>query len=117
MAKQTHTITTDDLDGSQDAQTYTFAVDGQSYEVDLSDENKNKLDEALAPFVGVATKVSGGRAGRASTPGRRPSSSSTPADKERLSNIRAWARDNGYEVSDRGRIPNKVVEAYESAHG
>ena len=109
MAKRTIVTITDDLDGSEDAETVTFAYDGSSYEIDLSEENRRKLEEALQPFIDAGRPLSGSRsAGAASRPRR-----GVPLN---LAAVRAWAVDNGHEVNQRGRIPAAVIEAYEAAH-
>lgn len=108
MAKETLTIITDDLDGSKDAQTVSFALEGVEYSIDLSNRNLKKLRDALAPYVEAGEKVS--RSRRSS----RRSSSST--SKSQSATIREWARDNGHEVPSRGRIPQAVVDAYETAN-
>jgi hypothetical protein len=101
----------DDLDGGKADETVTFGLDGSTYEVDLSSANAKKLREALAPFVGVGRKVSArGRRGGRGGGGRGRKGASNAAD------IRAWARDNGYEVSERGRVPAEVRAAYEAAN-
>jgi hypothetical protein len=98
----------DDLDGGKADETVTFGLDGSTYEVDLSTANAKKLREALAPFVGVGRKVPG--RGRRGGSGRGRRGASSAAD------IRAWARENGYEVSERGRVPAEVRAAYEAAN-
>jgi hypothetical protein len=72
-----------------------------------------KLDEALRPFTSAGRKVSGGRSGSGS---RHRSGASTKIDPAQLKAIRAWAKDNGQKVSDRGRISAEVVAAYQAAH-
>lgn len=104
----------DDIDGSEAERTFTFAVDGTNYEIDLSSENIREFNDAIAGFVESARKIRG-----ASTPGRRPRSSASMTvrqSREQVQAIRDWARQNGYEVSDRGRIPLKVQEAFDSSH-
>lgn len=105
----------DDLDGSliEDGKggTVRFSVDGTSYEVDLAEKNIDGLKKALAPFVEVARK-SGGRSSSSSS----SSSSAKKSDPKQLQAVREWANANGHKVSDRGRIPASVVEAYEAAH-
>lgn len=100
----------DDLDGSAADETVSFSIDGASYEIDLSAGNADKLREALAEYVGSARRAGGRR--RSGTASRRPSRSAGSETAE----IRAWARDNGHAVSERGRIPRHIVEAYEAAH-
>ncbi len=111
MAKKI--IIADDIDGTADASSYTFALGHDQYEIDLSEANYRKLTEALAPFVNAASKVT------ARLPRERSASPATRSstDKERLARVRAWAADNGIEVSSRGRIAKSVEEAYEKAVG
>ena len=114
MAQRVQVILEDDLDGSQADETVLFGLDGAEYEVDLSTENAQGLRDALAPWVGVARRT-GGRRKRA-TAARAP----RPAESDggtSTSDIRAWAQENGYEVSSRGRVSAEVREAYEKAHG
>lgn len=96
----------DDLDNTEAAETVTFGLDSVSYEIDLSDENAARLRDLLAPYVAAGRRVGGKR----KVAGRRRSGGS-PATE-----IRAWASENGYKVSTRGRVPAEVREAYERAH-
>jgi uncharacterized membrane protein len=100
----------DDLDGEQAAETIEFTIDGKSYEIDLSDTNAGRLRDALAEFVASARRITG-RRGRvsaaAATAPRRP-----VIDREQNQAIREWARKRDMKVSDRGRIPSEVLEAY-----
>ncbi|MFS3127219.1 histone-like nucleoid-structuring protein Lsr2 [Nocardioides sp. Bht2] len=107
MAQKVHIVLVDDIDGSEASETVTFGMDGVSYEIDLSTDNAAKLREAVAPFLGHARRVGGRKAS-----GRRPSAAGGPA----ASDVRDWARQNGYELSDRGRVPAEVREAYDAAH-
>jgi len=104
----------DDLDGTaaEDVSTVSFALDGVSYEIDLSEANAEKLRAGLEEFVNSARRT-GGRVKRGAAPSKRPGS---PASREQTKAIRDWARQNGYELSDRGRIPATVIEAFEAAH-
>ena len=117
MAQRTQTILIDDIDGGEAEESVSFALDGASYEIDLSEENAEALREVLAPWIGHARRLSGrgrprsggaggGAGGGAARSGKRPD----------LSDVRAWARQSGYEVSDRGRISTDVIEAYDAAH-
>jgi hypothetical protein len=108
MAQKVNIILVDDLDGSEADETVSFALDGTSYEIDLNDKNAAKLRDALSGYIGHARKVSTTRKRRSSA----SSSSSGPSARE----LRDWARSNGYEVSDRGRVPAEVREAFEAAH-
>ncbi|MCM2429340.1 histone-like nucleoid-structuring protein Lsr2 [Streptomyces sp. RKAG337] len=110
MAQKIVTIYTDDLTGkeSSDAGTHTFAVDGVAYEIDLGPDSYDKLLDALAPFIKAGHKV--GRTRGASGPRK-----SGPVNND-TADIRAWAKDNGYDVNDRGRVSATVRDAYEAAH-
>ena len=114
MAKKIETIVTltDAIDGGKADQTVSFAVRGQACEIDLSNKNARAFEKALAPYVGVARKVQGKR--------RRPSSAVAGARGTRsradLHDVRAWANANGHAVSDRGRVPKTVQDAYDAAH-
>lgn len=104
MARRT--VVVDDIDGSEGAREVTFSLDGETWRIDLSEENRQRLREALGEFIESAVKVGGSRASR---------STATTASTVDLADVREWARANGYEVSDRGRIPKHVMEAYEEA--
>jgi hypothetical protein len=100
----------DDLDGNKADETVEFGLDGKSYEIDLSSGNAGKLRDALAGYVAAARRPGGRRrSGGAGTAvaSRRPS-----VDREQNQAIRDWARKRGMKVSDRGRIPADVLEAY-----
>jgi len=113
VAKQTTVTLIDDLDGSPADEQVEFAVDGKSYEIDLSAANSARLRDALAPFVSAARRAStGGR--RASSSGSNPSRPA--ADREQNQAIREWAQKQGMKISERGRIPSNVLEAYHAAH-
>jgi hypothetical protein len=108
MAKRQVVTITDDIDGRAGAQTVSFAYAGRSYEIDLGERNKAKLEKGLEPFIAAARRVGG--------PGRSATrKGSTPAAPDRQA-VRAWAAEHGYEVSGRGRISKSVLEAYERAH-
>lgn len=109
MAQQVSVKLVDDIDGSEASGTVSFGLDGAQYEIDLSDDNAGKLRDALAAFVGSARRAGGGRARAVVAPRvARPGAS----DRVRTAAIREWARQNGHAISDRGRIPSSVVEAY-----
>lgn len=111
MAQKVQVILVDDLDGGEAEESVSFSLDGVSYEIDLSAENAEALREAIAPWVGHARKV-GGRGRARATNGARGRASA----KTDLGDVRAWARENGYQVSDRGRVSAEVMSAYEGAH-
>lgn len=106
MARKIIEEITDDLDGSSDADTIQFSYGGTDYEIDLGERNQKRLDDALAPFIDAARRV-----GRSSG-----SKKASGGPKRDLDAIRTWARENGYPVSDRGRIANHIVEAYDAAN-
>ena len=106
MAQKVTVELQDDLDGGPADETVRFEVDGTAYEIDLSTSNATTFRQQLAPFVDHARK-----AGR----GPRRRGGRTAASRERSADIRAWAKDQGIAVSERGRIPASVVEQYEAA--
>lgn len=112
MAQKVSIVLVDDLDGSEADETVTFGLDGTTYEIDLTQRNADALREALSGYVGHARKVSGGsRRGRKSS-GSAGGSSSSSNTKE----MREWARSQGMDVSERGRISADVQQAYDAAH-
>lgn len=111
MAQKVSIILIDDIDGNEAQETVTFGLDGVSYEIDLTTENAEKLRDALAPWVGHARKVARG-GGRRRGAGAGTASGAGPTAAE----MREWGRANGFEVSDRGRVPADLRAAYEKAH-
>ena len=107
MARTTTVQLIDDIDGSQAAETVRFAVDGRTYEIDLSTEHAESLRHSLAQFVAVARRVEPSSRRGQSRPGR-PQGADSSA-------VRAWAADRGVAVSPRGRVPQAVVDQYTSA--
>jgi hypothetical protein len=106
MTKSVSVVITDDLDGSEGAKTVAFSFDGVPYEIDLGDANRAKLEAALEPFMVAGRKM---RRGDRRT-GSRPGHSVDRAE------VRAWAREAGLAVSERGRISGEVMRQYEAAH-
>lgn len=104
MARKTFVELVDDIDGSKADHTVTFSLDGVSYEIDLNDHHAEKIRAEIGGWAGHARRVGGRRSVRAAA---------SPND---TAQIRQWARDNGYDVSDRGRISADVREAYKAAH-
>ncbi len=102
----------DDLDGTEATTSVTFAVDGVEYAIDLSEKNAAKFYKAVGRYVDAAHPVRrprgakriGAKGGAAASPG------------QDLVAVRAWARENGFEVASIGRIPSRVVQAYQAAH-
>ena len=111
MAKQVITLLTDDLDGSEADRTVEFGLDGVNYTIDLSEKNAGKLRKALDPYLEKATRIGRGTAtGRITS--RNAAAQPNRASRDQNQAIREWAKKNGHEVSDRGRIPSGVVEAF-----
>ena len=112
MARQVITTLIDDLDGKKADRTVEFALDGTSYTIDLSEANAGKLRKALDPFIAAGTRV-----GRGVRPSRTVAASGrTASSRDENKAIRDWAAQNGYQISERGRIPQSVSDAYRSAH-
>ena len=107
MARSVSVIISDDLDGSDGAEAVSFGLDGVTYEIDLGTQNRSKLEKAFAPFIAAGRRPS--RQYRRRGTGR----SSDSADR---SAVRAWAREAGLQVSERGRISAEVMCQYEAAH-
>jgi hypothetical protein len=113
VARQTTVMLVDDIDGSEAAEQVEFAVDGKSYEIDLSAANSAKLREALAPFISAARRAGG----RRSSSSAAPAAPSRPAaDRQHNQAVREWAVAQGMKISERGRIPSNVLEAYRNSH-
>ena len=87
--------------------TRAFSLDGRDYEIDLCEKHSQKFDETVKRFADKARRATS----RVSRPKRR-----TTAHRQRSAEIRAWAKRNGIEVSDRGRIPAQVISSYEESH-
>ena len=107
----------DDIDGtlleSGEGETVLFSLDGVAYEIDLTDENAAALRGALDRYTTAARTVSSGRATSSAAPSGRKRRRSGQQD---YSGVREWAKQNGYQVSERGRVPASVLEAYGAAH-
>ncbi|WP_424863007.1 histone-like nucleoid-structuring protein Lsr2 [Streptomyces sp. MMS24-I29] len=107
MATEFVSVTKSDLTGERDAATVTFGLEGEWYEIDLTDKEKAKLRDILKPYVGKGRK-----------PKRKPRKldvrETTPEERVK---IRDWAREEGLDVSEFGMIPKPIVDAYDEAHG
>jgi hypothetical protein len=110
MAQKVQVLLVDDVDDSTADETVTFALDGVTYEIDLTSARASELRDSFATWVGHARKV-GGRSASARPAARRASRSSSDA-----SAIRDWAKEQGLTVSERGRISAEVRQAYDAAH-
>ena len=110
MAQKVRTLLIDDLDGSEAEATVPFGLDGASYEIDLNAAHAAELRGALASFIAAARKVprTGSRqAGRGAALG----------DGVGRTEVRQWARSQGIEIKDRGRIPAGIIAKYRKATG
>ena len=105
MAQKVQVLLSDDLDGSDATQTVKFGWLGAEYEIDLNDKNYASFEKAIGKYLAAARKT-GGRA-------RGGKRSAATVD---LAAVRAWAREQGYEVSDRGRVSGEIMDAYAAAH-
>lgn len=107
----------DDLDGTVlevgSGETVLFSLDGIAYEIDLTDDNASALRDALAPYVDAARRVSARSGSSGSGGGKRVQRRTGQRD---YAPIREWAAANGYTVSERGRVPAAVLDAYDAAH-
>jgi hypothetical protein len=109
MAQRVQYMLVDDIDGTEAVETVTFSLDGVSYEIDLTAANAKKLRNDLGTWVGSARRSGGRKSSRrgGATGGQR---------RGDLSAVRQWARKNGHQVSDRGRISAEILAAYDKAH-
>ena len=113
MAKKVTVTLVDDFDGDGPAdETVEFAIDGVTYEIDLSVKNAKKIREDFKQWIEAGRRVGGRRRGRPGVPGGRGRAS---IDREQSAAIREWARRNGHKVSTRGRIPAEIIEAFHAA--
>ncbi len=109
MAQKIQTLFIDDLDGSDAEGTVRFGLDGAEYEIDLNADHARELREALARYTGSARRV-GSTARRPARGGRRG-----PASALNATEVREWAKEQGIEVKDRGRVPADLVVKFKAA--
>ena len=118
MAQKTIVTLVDDLTGeeAENISTVEFALDGVTYELDLSDENSTKLHDSLSQYAKAGRKI-GGRRRSGPRPGRaiKGTGRTNGYNRETLKSIREWAKKNGHNVSDRGRLPAEVLQAWQTA--
>ncbi|MCD9166222.1 histone-like nucleoid-structuring protein Lsr2 [Streptomyces albireticuli] len=110
MAQKIITIYTDDLTGeeTQDAATHSFSIDGIGYEIDLSPESYEEMLQAFGPFVNAARRRGKNKKAATRTAATHPGQDTAA--------IRTWAKENGYSINERGRVPADVRDAYTKAH-
>ena len=111
MAQKIQTLFIDDLDGSEAEGTVRFGLDGTEYEIDLNTEHAQALRDALARYVGAARRP-GGSARRPARSGRR-----APTGGVDSTQVREWAKAQGIDVKDRGRVPAELVVKFKAATG
>ncbi|HYB14941.1 MAG TPA: Lsr2 family protein [Streptosporangiaceae bacterium] len=111
MAQKIQTLFIDDIDGSAAEGTIRFGIDGNGYEIDLSAAHAADLRAALAPFIAVSRKAPGSAARRPGRAGRKAAGGISTTQ------VREWARTQGIEVKDRGRVPAGIVARYHEATG
>jgi hypothetical protein len=104
----------DEVEGTE---TVAFALDGSGYEIDVCEQHAGELRDAFAPYVGAARRAGRAPVAPAQRRGARAGAGrSASGDKQRVQEIREWARSNGHQVSERGRLSAVVLAAYEAAH-
>lgn len=114
MAQKITTLFIDDIDGGAVQGTVRFALDGSEYEIDLNAKHSEELRSALGKYVTHARKI-GGAARRGGRGAGRAGRGAGPALN--TTEIRNWARENGYDIKDRGRVPADLVAKYQAATG
>jgi Lsr2 len=114
VAQKIQTLFIDDIDGGAAEGTVRFALDGTDYEIDLNAKHSEELRSAIGKYVTHARKVGGSarRAGRTAGRAGRGAGSSLNTTE-----IRNWAREQGYDIKDRGRVPADLVAKYQAATG
>lgn len=112
MSQKVSITLVSDLTGTEIAEgkgeTVTFALDGSTFELDLTTSEAKELRKAFDKYVSVARKVGRAKGSRSTT---------SKHSKEELANVRAWAKANGHDVSERGRIASSVMDAYTASRG
>jgi len=116
VAQKIQTLFIDDIDGSEAEGTVRFALDGAEYEIDLNAKHADELRKALSRYVEAARR-SGGGGGGARRPARNGSSRRSAASGLNTNEVREWAKSQGFEVKDRGRVPAELVVRFKAATG
>jgi len=109
VAQKIQTLFVDDIDGGEAEGTVRFGLDGADYEIGLSVAHSEDLHKALAPYIAHGRKAGGAR--------RAVRSRSGNGGAVDTHKVREWARGQGIEIKDRGRVPADVVEKYRQATG
>ncbi len=108
MAQKVSVILVDDMTGGEADETVEFGLDGTGYEIDLNHKNAQELRELLKPYTEKGRKVT--------SAARRPPRARTAPDEERNKRMRAWAKEQGFKISERGRVPAEIAAKYEAAN-
>jgi hypothetical protein len=108
MAKRVESYLVDDFDGSKPAETVSFGFKGDNYEIDLAEHNAREFEKDLARYIEAGRRV----AGRNGRNGRR-----SEQRHQKLQAARVWLRQQGHDISDRGRIPRNLLQKFEAAQG
>lgn len=120
MVRKVTTQLVDDLSGDViepgDGRTVQFSFDGSSYEIDLTEDNTDKLRGAFSDYIAAARKISSRNNRGASALTSASPASKTRSDPNELAKIRVWAMANGHEVAARGRISQQVRDAFDAAN-
>jgi hypothetical protein len=111
VAQKIQTLFIDDIDGSEAEGTVRFALDGAEYEIDLNAKHADALRKALAKYIDAARRSTGATR-RPTRSGRRAS-----AGGVNTTEVREWAKAQGIEVKDRGRVPAELVVRFKAATG
>jgi len=107
VAQRTLIMLIDDTDGTEDANTISFGLDGKLYEIDLTEPNARALRDLLAPYIAAGRRVT--------SKTKRTPAASTGLNRDQAAAIRAWAKLQGLKVSGSGRIPAHVIDQYKAA--
>ncbi|THV24612.1 histone-like nucleoid-structuring protein Lsr2 [Glycomyces paridis] len=116
MAKQTVITLTDDIDGSEAAESVEFGIDGQLYTIDLSSANAEELRDRLTAYQEFGTRLGAYSTRTAPAPAAAPKRSVTQGDRDRNASIRRWAEAQGLPIKARGKISDTVISEYNAAH-
>ena len=107
MTQKISVLLVDDMNGEEADETVEFGLDGTGYEIDLNRKNSQELRDLLKPYIGRGRKVT--------SAARRPSGVRTASDEERNKRMRAWAKEQGFKISERGRVPAEIAAKYDVA--
>jgi hypothetical protein len=113
MAQKVQTLLIDDLDGGEAEGTVRFGLDGTEYEIDLNAQHAEELRKALARYVSAGRRSPGSAVRRPGRSGRRAASGGEPNPTA----VREWAKSQGIDVKDRGRVPAELVVKFKAAAG